>query len=54
MKNIQRALGLMLLVSAAASTAFATIATPEIAPGTAGSALALVSGLALMIRGRRK
>ena len=41
---------------AAASTGFAmaSVTTPEIAPGTAGSALALVSGVVLMIRGRRK
>jgi uncharacterized membrane protein HdeD (DUF308 family) len=52
MKNAQVVLGLLLLV--AGSTSVAMAAVPEIAPGTAGGAVALVSGIVLMIRGRRK
>jgi hypothetical protein len=54
MKNAQRILGVLLLISGSASIAMAVTATPEIAPGTAGSAIALVSGIVLMVRGRRK
>jgi hypothetical protein len=54
MKNVQKVLGIMLLAGAATSVAMASVTTPEIAPGTAGSALALVSGIVLMVRGRRK
>jgi hypothetical protein len=52
MKKMQTVLGILLLVGAASSVAMAAV--PEIAPGTAGSALALVSGIVLMVRGRRK
>jgi hypothetical protein len=53
MKNIQTVLGVLLLVAGASTVAMASV-VPEIAPGTAGSAVALVSGIVLMIRGRRK
>ena len=52
MKNTQKVLGALLLFVGATSVAMAAV--PEIAPGTAGSALALVSGIVLMVRGRRK
>jgi hypothetical protein len=56
MKNAQKALGVLLMAAAATGFAMAVPApvTPEIAPGTAGSAIALVSGIVLVIRGRRK
>jgi hypothetical protein len=55
MKNAQKVLGVMLMAAAATGFAMAVPATtPEIAPGTAGSAIALVSGIVLMVRGRRK
>jgi hypothetical protein len=53
MKNAQKTLGILLLLAGATSVAMAT-AAPEVTPGTAGSAVALVSGIVLMIRGRRK
>jgi hypothetical protein len=43
----------MLLLMGMGSAAFAT-AVPEINPASAGSALALVSGALLVMRGRRK
>ena len=50
-----RILGVVLLLVGLGSAAFAGPATaPEINPASAGSALALVSGLVLVIRGRRK
>lgn len=55
MKNAQKALGILLLVAGSTSVAIAiNVSVPEVAPGTAGSALALVSGIVLMVRGRRK
>jgi hypothetical protein len=50
---MSKLLGMMLLVAGTAHFAMAT-ATPEIGVGSAGSALALVSGALLVIRGRRK
>lgn len=48
-------LGSMLLFVAAGSMAFAQVApAPEISPAWAGSALALVTGAVLVMRGRRK
>jgi hypothetical protein len=47
-------LGIALMFVGVASFAGATIATPEIDPGSAGSALALLSGALLVIRARRK
>ena len=54
MRNLQKVLGVMLLVAAASTYAMATVGTPEIPVGSAGSAIALVSGMLLMFRGRRK
>jgi hypothetical protein len=55
MRNLQMVLGIMLLVAGASTVAMAvTTATPEIPVGSAGSAIALVSGMLLMFRGRRK
>ena len=56
MKNLQTVLGIVLLVAAASTYAMATPTpvTPEIPVGSAGSAIALVSGMLLMFRGRRK
>jgi hypothetical protein len=47
--------GMMLILLGAAVAAMAAPAVgPEIDPGSAGSALALLAGAALVIRGRRK
>ena len=47
-------LGLTLLFLGAAGAALAnSIAVPEIDPGSAGSALAVLAGCALMIKSRR-
>jgi hypothetical protein len=46
--------GSMLLLIGMGSAAFATVSVPEISPASAGSALALVSGALLVMRGRRK
>ena len=54
MKKAQTVLGILLLVAGASSVAMAVTSTPEIAAGSAGSAIALVSGMLLMFRGRRK
>ena len=55
MKKVQAVLGIMLLVAGASTVAMAApVATPEIPVGSAGSAIALVSGMLLMFRGRRK
>jgi hypothetical protein len=48
-----KALGLVLVLVGASSFAMAA-ATPEVAAGSAGSAIALLSGALLVIRGRRK
>ena len=45
--------GYMLLLMGMGSAAFATT-VPEINPASAGSALALVSGALLVMRGQRK
>jgi hypothetical protein len=49
---MQKVLGIMLLVIGA--SAFAMGAVPEISAGSAGSAVALLSGALLVVRGRRK
>lgn len=50
-----RLLGYMLLLMGMGSAAFGTaVAAPEISPASASSALALVSGVLLVMRGRRK
>jgi hypothetical protein len=53
MKNAQKVLGVLLMAAAATGIAMAT-SVPEIAPGTAGNAGALVTGTVLMVRGRSK
>lgn len=45
--------GMMLLLIGAVATASAS-AVPEIDPGSAGSALALISGCLLILKSRRK
>ncbi len=50
---MQKILGMMILIAGASQFAMAT-AVPEIGVGSAGSALALISGAMLVIRGRRK
>jgi hypothetical protein len=48
-------LGITLLLIGLGSAAFAgALGVPEIAPVSAGSALALIAGAVLVIRGRRK
>jgi len=47
-------LGMMLLLIGVGSVASAIPAAPEISPASAGSALALISGAVLVMRGRRK
>jgi hypothetical protein len=49
--NMKRIVGMALILIGA--SAFAMAAVPEIDPGTAGSALALLAGAVLVIRGRR-
>jgi hypothetical protein len=44
----------MTLIFMGAAVAMSATAVPEIDPGSAGSALALLTGAALVIRGRRK
>jgi len=46
--------GMLLLLAGTASFALAAPAVPEIGPGSAGSAIALLSGALLVYRGRRK
>jgi hypothetical protein len=46
--------GLMLLMIGLGGAAFGNAVAPEISPASAGSALALVSGVLLVMRGRRK
>jgi hypothetical protein len=48
-------LGSIMLLIAMGSVAFAQVApAPEISPSSAGTALALISGAVLVMRGRRK
>jgi hypothetical protein len=52
---MRKALGLVLLTLGAAGAVFgAVVAGPEIDAGSAVSAIALISGAALVIRGRKK
>ena len=46
--------GMMLLVIGVAGVAGAVPAVPEIDPGSGASALALLAGAVLVVRGRRK
>jgi hypothetical protein len=45
-------IGCTLLLIGMGSMAFATV--PEVSPASAGSAIALISGAVLVMRGRRK
>lgn len=54
MRKLQKVLGVALLVAAASTYAMAVTSVPEIPLGSAGSAIALVSGMLLMFRARRK
>ncbi|HYL37317.1 MAG TPA: hypothetical protein VEV17_15475 [Bryobacteraceae bacterium] len=47
-------LGMVLLLVGASAAAFAQPAVPEIGAGSAVSAIALLSGALLVLRGRRK
>jgi len=47
-------LGTILLLIGMGSMVFATPSVPEISPASAGSAIALISGAVLVMRGRRK
>ena len=51
---MQKILGMMLLIAGASQLAMASPAVPEIGAGSAASAIALISGAMLVIRGRRK
>jgi hypothetical protein len=51
---MQKIVGMMLLIAGASMFAMGAITVPEISAGSAGSALTLLSGTLLMIRGRRK
>jgi hypothetical protein len=52
---MQKTIGLMLMLAGLASLGFAaTLAAPEISPESAGSAIALASGVVLVFRGRRR
>jgi hypothetical protein len=53
MQKAQIVLGIVLLMAGASTYAMATVA-PEIGVGSAGSAIALVSGMLMVIRGRRR
>ena len=53
MQKMQTILGILLLLAGASTYAMANVA-PEIPVGSAGSAIALVSGMLLVIRGRRR
>ena len=46
--------GFMLLMIGVGGSAFGIPAVPEISPASAGSALALISGALLVMRGRRR
>jgi hypothetical protein len=52
--DFMKLLGIALMFVAVAGFAQAVVGVPEIDPGSAGSALALLSGALLVIRGSRK
>jgi hypothetical protein len=52
--DLMKLFGIALMFVAVAGFAQAIVAAPEIDPGSAGSALALLSGALLVIRGGRK
>jgi hypothetical protein len=51
---MKRIAGITLILIGVAAFAIAVPPGPEIDPGSAGSALALLAGAALVIRGRRR
>ena len=51
--QMQKVLGIMILLAGTSQFAMAST-VPEIGVGSAGSAIALISGVMLVIRGRRK
>ena len=51
---MRRIIGMALIMTATAVFALAQVTTPEIDAGSATSALALLAGAALIIRGRRR
>ena len=54
-KSMMKIAGMMLLIAGLAGFAFADpMPVPEVSAGSAGSALALLSGAMLVIRGRRR
>jgi hypothetical protein len=56
MRKVSNVLGILLLVAGASAVAMASVtppAAPEIDAASAGSAIALVSGMVLMFRARR-
>jgi hypothetical protein len=50
---VTKVLGMVLLLIGVSGLALAVAAVPEIDPSSGGSALALLSGALLVIRGRR-
>lgn len=51
---MQKTLGMLLLMAGVSAFCFAQRQAPEVDPASAGSALALVTGTLLVIRGRKK
>jgi len=51
---MRRIIGMALIMAATVAIALAAEGAPEIDPGSATSALALLAGAALIIRGRRR
>jgi len=51
---VKKGIGMLLLALGASSFAFAAPALPEIDPGSAGSAFAMVAGALLIVRARLK
>jgi hypothetical protein len=55
MQRAQMAFGIVLLIVGASTCAMAIpVGVPEVAVGSAGSAVALVSGMLMLVRGRRR
>ena len=51
---MQKLLGVILLLVGTSGAAMASPPTPEISPASGGSAIALLAGALLVVRGRRK
>jgi len=52
---MQKTLGMLLLLAGVSAVCLAQVrGTPEVDPASAGSALALITGALLVIRGRKK